>query len=381
MAVTLTLSRAEETLAETCEWLRTTGRTAKTLPIDVRDVGTGQAMLDPAQLVLGLPMDRARKWKKDELDDLTKRWRQARQDRMEPVLGEQAKQTLDALLNRKERRTLLDPQRLPVNAIAFYRPFHLEPMDRWGIYIFVDRLLTYARGVRAVAPLYPGLSQELFLHLVLFEMFHHEFYHHLVESAATVLEILADAGDVPFPGYLAYRRAVHAKDFPWHRHQPLEEALANAYAYNSLGFISRVKTGYRDALVWHYQRALIPQWRSEGPGYCEAASYIEGAQVAGNAQLIAMMLGRPEHPRLEQVAAAVMPSGFSAFVGKPDIPTHLVGSPEAVKAFHDLVPAPNDTYCHLFWPLDDSKASAALQHRQKEIDEQKRKAKIASPQP
>jgi hypothetical protein len=36
MAVTLTLSRAEATLAETCEWLRTTGRTAKTLPIDFR---------------------------------------------------------------------------------------------------------------------------------------------------------------------------------------------------------------------------------------------------------------------------------------------------------------------------------------------------------
>lgn len=381
MAFTLTLSRAEATLAETCEWLRTTGRTAKTLPIDFRDVDTGQPMLDPAQLVLGLPLDRARKWKKDELDDLTKRWREARHGRSEPVSGDAAKPTLDALLNRKERRTLLDPRRLPANWIAFYRPFHLEPVDRWGIYIFVDRLLTYARGVRAVAPLYPGLSQELFLHLVLFEMFHHEFYHHLVESAATVLEILADAGGVPFPGYLAYRRAVHAKDFPWHRHQPLEEALANAYAYNSLGFISRVKTGYRDALVWHYQRALIPQWRREGPGYCEAASYIEGDQVAGNAQLLAMMLGRPEHPRLEQVAAAVMPSGFSAFVGKPDIPTHLVGSPEAVKAFHDMVPAPNDTYCHLFWPLDDSKASAALQQRQKEIDEQKRKAKAASPQP
>ena len=381
MAVAPVLSRAEATLAETCEWLRATGRTAESLPIDVRDVGSGQAILDPGQLVLGLPMDRARKWTKDELDDLTRRWRQARKDRTEPALGETAKPTLDALLNRKQRRALLNPQRLPVNAIAFYRPFHLEPVDRWGIYIFVDRLLTYAEGVRAVAPLYPGLSKELFLHLVLFEMFHHEFYHHLVESAATVLEILSDAGDTPFSGYLAYRRAVHANGFPWHPHQPLEEALANAYAYNSLGFISRVKTGYRDALVWHYQRALIPQWRREGPGYCEAASYIEGNQVGGNARLLAMILSREEHPRLEQVAAAVMPSGFSAFVGKPDIPTHLVGSAEALKAFHDLVPAPNNTYCHLFWPLDDSKASEALRQRQKEIDEQKRKARGAVAQP
>jgi hypothetical protein len=168
--------------------------------------------------------------------------------------------------------------------------------------------------------------------------------------------------------------------FPWHRRPPLEEALANAYAYNSLSFISRVKTGYRHALVWHYQRALIPQWRFEGPGCFEAGSYIEGHQVVDNAQLLTMLLGRPEHPRLEQVAAAVMPSGFSAFVGKPDIPTWVVGSPGAVKAFHDMEPAPNDTNCHQFWSLDDSKASAALQQRQKEIDEQKGKAKGAAPQ-
>jgi hypothetical protein len=204
MAVTLPLSRAEETLAGTCLWLRSRGLTATTLPIDVRHIGSGQPMPDAAQLVLGLPMDRARKWKKDELDDLTKRWREVRSSRAQPVLGTEPERQLNALLNRKERRILLDFRRLPVNAIAFYRPFHLEPVDRWGIYIFVDRLLAYAAGIRAVAPLFPGVSRELFLHLVLFEMFHHEFYHHLVESAATVLEILADAGGVSFPGYLAY---------------------------------------------------------------------------------------------------------------------------------------------------------------------------------
>jgi hypothetical protein len=178
---------------------------------------------------------------------------------------------------------------------------------------------------------------------------------------------------VSFPGYLAYRHAVRGGAFSWHPHQPLEEALANAYAYNSLGFISRVKTGYRDALVWHYQHALLPQWQTEGAGYREAACYIEGDQVSGNAQLLAMILGRPEHARLEQVAAAVMPSGFSAFVGKPDIPTHLVGSPDAVTAFYEMVPAPNDTYCNLFWPLDDASASAALK-AQHEANEALRRA-------
>lgn len=366
--MTVVRSRAEETLAATCDWLRGKDLTAATLPIDFRDVDGKQVTMDPASFVLGLPTDRARKSTKDKLDRLTTEWRGKRGKTALPHIDANDSSKLNAMLNRKDRRLLLNFQRLPVNAIAFYRPFHLEPMDRWGIYIFVDRLLTYAQGVQAKAPLFPGVSQELFLHLVLFEMFHHEFYHHLVESAATVLEILADAAEVKFPGYLAYRQAVHGKRFQWHPHQPLEEALANAYAYNSLGFISRVKTGYRDALVFHYQMALFPQWRTEGAGYRDAATYIAGDQVRGNAQLLAMLLGRSEHPRLEQIASAVMPSGFSAFVGKPDIPTYLVGRTGDVEAFLALVPAPNETYCNLFWPLDDSAASKALkaQHEKNE---------------
>ena len=375
MAVSVPATRAEETLAATCYWLRKKGLTATTLPIDFRDVTGTQGTLNPANLVLGLPTDRARKSAKDALQRRTDEWRRKRAETAKLRFGASPESELDALLNRKERRLLLNFQRLPVNAIAFYRPFHLEPVDQWGIYIFIDRLLNYARRVRASAPLFPGISQEIFLHLVLFEMFHHEFYHHLVESAATVLEILADAGDFSFSGYLAYRRAVHEKTFSWHHHQPLEEALANAYAYNSLGFISRVKTGYRDALVWHYQRALFPQWQTEGPGYRDAENYIEGNQVEGNAQLLAMILNRPEHPRLQQIASAVMPSGFSAFVGKPDIPTYLVGSPAEVQAFHDLVPAPNDTYCNLFWPLDDSAASKALKARHEENEARRRALK------
>ena len=39
MAATLTLSRAEETLAETCEWLRTTGRTERVNDFDTAGFG------------------------------------------------------------------------------------------------------------------------------------------------------------------------------------------------------------------------------------------------------------------------------------------------------------------------------------------------------
>ena len=78
-------------------------------------------------------------------------------------------------------------------------------------------------------------------------------------------------------------------------------------AYNSLSFISRVKAGYRDALVASYQKALTAYWPIEGPGYREAAQYISGEQVPANGDLLAMLLGRMPHPPLLQVAQAVMP--------------------------------------------------------------------------
>jgi hypothetical protein len=69
------------------------------------------------------------------------------------------------------------------------------------------------------------------------------------------------------------------------------------------------------------------------------------------------------HPALDQVANSVMPNGFAAFVPKPDIPTYLVGKPEEIEAFHALVPAPNETYCHLFWPFDTTRIDALLKAR------------------
>lgn len=106
--------------------------------------------------------------------------------------------------------------------------------------MLVDRLLRYGQGVRLQLPILEDLSENVFLHLVLFEMFHHEFFHHLVESAASTIEILASALGAPIPSYLDYREKTWAGAFGWRPHQPLEEPLANAYAYNSLGFISRV---------------------------------------------------------------------------------------------------------------------------------------------
>jgi hypothetical protein len=223
----------------------------------------------------------------------------------------------------------------------------------------------------------------VFLHLVLFEMFHHEFFHHVVESAATTIEILAVQLGATVPAYLDYRRKVYDRTFVWHPHQPLEEALANAYAYNSLSFISRVKTGFKDYLVQLYQAGLKRHWLREPEGYRDAEHYISGGQVAGCTDLLAMILGTeiPAFEALERIARSVMPNGLTAYVSKPDIPTYFVGKPELVNQFYDLVPSPNETYCNLFWPLNTEAADRLVRERKAKDDEQRRRMALLRGRP
>ena len=63
----------------------------------------------------------------------------------------------------------------------------------------------------------------------------------------------------------------------------------------------------------------------------------------------------------------------------PQITDEVVGSPDALKAFLEMVPAPNDTYCNLFWPLDDAAASEALkkQHEANETQRQEQNLRIS----
>jgi hypothetical protein len=121
-------------------------------------------------------------------------------------------------------------------------------------------------------------------------------------------------------------------------------------------------------------RTLISE---EGPGYRDAANYIDGAQIPANGDLLAMILGRMPHPAMLQIAQAVMPNGFSAFIRKPEIPTYLVGSLAQIEALYALVPAPAETYCELFWPLDTSRLDVLLKDRHQQRRDAKKSTKTS----
>lgn len=262
---------------------------------------------------------------------------------------------------------------VPPDAIACYRPFHADAA-RWGIYIDLEGLVDYARALCGALSrhLFVLGSIEAVLSCVLFEVFHHEFFHHIVESSATALEIVSAGCGTPKPIYRQYFEEAYKKELGEHPHHPLEEALANAYAYNSFSFVSRVKLGYLSIQTQAYQRVLHQVYEIESDGYRHAVHYAgprrESNYVSGGAQLIAMLFASAEiDPRaLLLLSQRLMPRGHTALVEKAHVPTYLVGPRPLIEQFEQWIPAPNETYTSLFWPGDSSEVDGLVRklHRQ-----------------
>ncbi len=220
-----------------------------------------------------------------ELKDLKERFKKF-------TLKSDPEQLWDAGRNADGTLRILNWERLPVEAMAFYRPFHFPPSNQWGIYLLVGPLLQYHKQLVNQSKHLKLFSPEVLMHLILFEVFNHEFFHHLVEATATILEILLAAKSASQPIYLIYRLKQAANTFG-HPHAPLEEALANAYAYNALSFVTRIKAGFKTESVKGYQKAIERYWQCEPAVYREAGHYIRSDYVVGGAHLLAQFLDKP----------------------------------------------------------------------------------------
>jgi hypothetical protein len=337
---------------------------------------------DPASLLspgnpitLGIPSHRAERKSKAELDYLKKHHTASQGS---PPTGELLDKLWRELKDPAGAVRTLDIQRLPADALAFYRPFHFSPLNEWGIYIMVEHLLEHCRRLyHSFGGGLAAFNLETLLGCVLFEVFHHEFFHHLTECAATTIEIASASFGQPKPIFNDYWncRFQGTAGIGAHPDHPLEEALANAYAYNSFSFLARTQIGYKVLWVKVYQRIIQKCWFQEPIGYRSAWRYINGEYVSGAAQLLAMILCSPDvdPASLMLLAKTVMPNGNSAFLQKPDIPTYLVGSDDALTEFSRLVPAPNETYTSLLWLGDTSSVDQYLQNRRKRENEARKK--------
>jgi len=118
-----------------------------------------------------------------------------------------------------------------MEALAWYRSFHWVPSGRWGIYILDSSIYYLAKKVFRNAKQISyygrpfntlGCVQQSFRLLFL-----HEFFHFITDIAVSILEIGTSSSS---PYYTDYIRNIYM--WSHKRNEPLEEALANAFAYS-----------------------------------------------------------------------------------------------------------------------------------------------------
>ncbi len=242
--------------------------------------------------------------------------------------------------------------------LGFYAPFHFYEKEKWGIWLHADGLIEQAeRSYRDYEfPLWP---RKVLLGLHMVDVFHHEFYHHLVEAAASFVEVLQAPARGARGVYQAYRRA--CGEALGTDGEPLEEALANAYAHNAFGFLARVNKRSLSLAAKFFQALVRSQWRGEGPGYRDAERYVPNKHIEGNTRLMSRMVGDFLHDTpMGVVAKHLMPGGHAALASKPDIPTYLYGTPSAIRELLEQYPAPVEFYSALKSPWDTTVVDKAL---------------------
>lgn len=117
------------------------------------------------------------------------------------------------------------------DVLAWYRSFHWYPPNHWGIYILDKGVYYLAQNVfRDIEQICPygrhyntlDLLQQSFRLLFL-----HEFFHFITDIAASTLEV---GTSFRSHNYIDYVRNVYMH--PHNTGEPIEEALANSFAYN-----------------------------------------------------------------------------------------------------------------------------------------------------
>ena len=116
-----------------------------------------------------------------------------------------------------------------IEALAWYRPFHISPQKEWGITI-TDRGVWYlAKNVMSQKYDYPYTLEQIHdcFELAYEFLYYHELFHFKVEYAATILEL--NSPHKPVKVYAPFWEDGFYHPGP-NDCSPLEEAMANEYA-------------------------------------------------------------------------------------------------------------------------------------------------------
>ena len=202
------------------------------------------------------------------------------------------------------------------DALAWYRPFHMEPFEKWGITILDQGIWYIARY----------LADEMFnVHPTEDEMsdcvdiatdflYYHELFHFKVELATTMAELNSSTPfyrEYWFNGFNSESETIRGKS-------PLEEALANSFARNKA--LEEVPTKNRPQV----RKALDSFIKSQPDGYKDAHS-VRGKKTfrLGVEELICKLVNIP-NPLFDTNKLILEHVFFDGIHGKEDWLDHYV---------------------------------------------------------
>ena len=236
-----------------------------------------------------------------------------------------------------DERMTEEIRHLGTDALAWYCPFHRFARNSWGIYI-PDASVSYLAlkvfndpqtrlPKRAVAdPLSYALSFRL--------LFLHEFFHFVTEISASAIEFIKAA-----PCYEDYFVKEYCR--PVDYDEPIEEALANAFAFRGTmkeitlqarkgRFDRRPDTRSMKKLpnspAW--QKNAIGKMKafmsSQPSGYSSFPEYLAPDAFSAGAGRLAATIDQRSRPRKEPQLLALLLDCHQRHIFYEDVPLHLV---------------------------------------------------------
>jgi len=154
---------------------------------------------------------------------------------------------------------------------SWYQSYHYSPRGKWGIHIRRDSLIVAAARFINEGML---LSVEPIdvVKAAFFYFFNHTIFHHIIENAASMVEILSGN---PFK-YLNYLSNIYTQVF--NSALCIEESLANSY------LVSKTESSFLDT------RGLMAHLLKQGPGYEDFSRYSNSNFPKGSRSLISQIM-------------------------------------------------------------------------------------------
>jgi plasmid maintenance system killer protein len=140
-------------------------------------------------------------------------------------------------------------------------------------------------------------------------LFLHEFFHYITDIAASTLEI---ASGLRRAYYIEYVKNVYMR--PGNSDEPLEEALANAFAFNRVP-------------GWQFKRSVRKFMKNQPGGYSAFDRYIRKSDFARGRRELATCIWRGQRLQRGERGVTPLETLFDCYRGDvsyADVPVHIV---------------------------------------------------------